>query len=105
MAHWVSPMIYHNILLRPPSWVGETVADVARKAGRKTLPVLQADSNRDRSLAADWGPPMSDADWTGALAEVAARSDIGGVIVFPGTALSGPGGRGKALRTTVDGWR
>ena len=104
MAHWVSPMIYHNILLRPPSWVREAVADVVRKAGRKTLPVLQADSNRDPSLAADWGPPMSDADWGAALGEVTARPDIGGVIVFPAMALFGEG-RGKALRTMVGEWR
>jgi hypothetical protein len=105
LAHWLSPMIYHNILLRPPSWVGEAVADVVRKAGRKTLPVLQADSNRDPSLAADWGPPMSGADWTAALAEVATRSDVGGVIAFPGMALSGSDGRGEALRAMVGKWR
>ena len=44
---------------RPSSWIGEALAEVVRVAGQKTLPVLQADSNRDPGLAADWGPPMS----------------------------------------------
>ena len=40
-------MLYHNILLQPPSWVAPTLAPVVKVAGKKTLPVLQADSNRD----------------------------------------------------------
>jgi hypothetical protein len=100
---WVAPMLYHNILLRPPNWVGAAVSDGVRLAGRKTLPVLQADSNRDPALAADWGSEMTDSDWTATLAEVGARSDIGGLIVFPGTALGGA--RGRALQTALVAWQ
>ena len=89
LVDWASPMLYHNILMRPPSWVGETLVGVVANAGRKTLPVVQADSNRDPTVAADWGPSMSDEDWSVALAKVAAQSDVGGLIVFPGTAIVG----------------
>ena len=97
LADWISPMLYHNILLRPPSWIGPAVSKVVRAARRKTLPVLQADSNRDPALAADWGRPMSIGDWRLTLAEVASRTDVAGVIVFPGTSLIG-NGRGELLR-------
>ena len=80
-------------------WVASTLAAVVKVAGRKTLPVLQADSNRDPADVADWGPPMSDADWSETLSQVAARPDIGGLIVFPGTALIG--GRGASLRAML----
>jgi hypothetical protein len=104
LVDWVSPMLYHNILLRRPSWIGPALAEVVRVAGPKTLPVIQADSNRNPALAADWGPPMSDADWSAALAEVAARADIGGMAVFPGASLIG-NGRGEALAAMVGEWR
>ena len=97
-------MLYHNILLRPPSWIGEALAEVLPVAGPKTLPVLQADSNRDPAVAADWGPPMSLGDWKAALAGVAERSDVAGLIVFPGTSLIG-NGRGAVLRAMVGGRR
>ena len=99
LVDWVSPMLYHNILLRPPSWIASALADVVATAGPKALPVIQADSNRDSALAADWGPPMTDADWSAALTQVAARRDISGFVAFPGMALMGP--RGEALRTVV----
>jgi hypothetical protein len=67
-----------------------------RVAGRKTLPVLQVDSNRDPTVEADWGPPMSVADWQAALAEVTSRSDVAGLVAFPGTSLVGDG-RGEVL--------
>ena len=100
LADWISPMLYHNILLRPPSWIGPAVSKVVRAARRKTLPVLQADSNRDPALAADWGPPMSNSDWRLTLAEVASRTDVAGAIVFPGTSLIG-NGRGELLREVI----
>ena len=100
LADWISPMLYHNILLRPPSWIGAAVSKVVRVAGRKTLPVLQADSNRDPASAADWGPPMSIGDWRLALAEVASRTDVAGVVVFPGTSLIG-NGRGECLKGMI----
>jgi hypothetical protein len=99
LVDWVAPMLYHNILLQPPSWIGTALTDVAQTAGGKTLAVVQADSNRDTAPAADWGPPMSDSDWRITLAEVASRSDVGGLIVFPGTALITA--RGESLRTMV----
>jgi hypothetical protein len=98
LVDWVAPMLYHNILLQPPDWVGPALADGVKIAGRKTLPVIQADSNRDATVAADWGPPMSDADWRMALAQVVGGSS-GGLIVFPGAALLGA--RGGALRTML----
>jgi hypothetical protein len=100
LADRVAPMLYHNILLRPPGWIGPAISNVVRVAGRKTLPVLQADSNRDPALTADWGPPMSIGDWRLTLAEVASRTDVAGVIVFPGTSLVG-NGRGECLRDMI----
>jgi hypothetical protein len=99
LVDWVAPMLYHNILLKPPRWIGSTLADVVALTGRKALPVVQADSNRDPSAAADWGPPMSDEDWRAAVAQVLERSHDGGLIVFPGAALLGA--RGQFLRTTL----
>ena len=99
LVDWIAPMLYHNILLQPPSWVASALAPVAIVAGRKALPVLQADWNRDPAVAGDWGPPMSDANWSEALSQVAGRSDIGGLIVFPGMALMGE--RGASLRSML----
>ena len=104
LVDWVSPMLYHNILLQPPSWIASALADVVAKAGPKALPVVQADSNREPALAADWGPPMTDADWSAALSEIASRRrDIAGLVVFPGKALTGS--RGEALRDMLSAWR
>ena len=103
LVDWIAPMLYHNILLQPPTWVASTLAAVVKVAGRKTLPVLQADSNRNSAVVADWGPPMSDADWSETLSQVSSRSDIGGLIVFPGTALLG--GRGASLRAMLSAKR
>lgn len=100
LADLVAPMLYHNILLRPSSWIGEALPAIVRVAGRKTLPVLQVDSNRDPGLAADWGPPMSIEDWKATLAEVEGRTDLAGLVVFPGTGLVG-NGRGELLRAVV----
>jgi hypothetical protein len=99
LVDWIAPMLYHNILLQPSAWVASALAPVVKVAGRKTLPVLQADSNRDSDAGGDWGPPMSDADWSDTLSQVAARSDIGGLIVFPGTTLMGA--RGASLRAML----
>lgn len=101
LADWLSPMLYHNILLRPPGWISAAAAGVLPAAGTKTLPVLQADSNRDPAVAADWGPDMSVADWRAGLAAIASRPDAAGLIVFPGTSLIG-NGRGEALRAMVE---
>ena len=99
LVDWIAPMLYHNILLEPPSWVASALAPVVGVADKKALPVLQADSNRDPTVIGDWGPPMSDADWSETLSQVAGRSDIGGLIVFPGMALMG--GRGDLLRAML----
>jgi hypothetical protein len=104
LVDWVSPMLYHNILLQRPGWIGSALAKVVSVAGPKTLPVIQADSNRNPDLAADWGPPMSDANWNATLAEVASRSDIAGMVVFPGIGLI-DNGRGEALGAMVSSWR
>ena len=103
LVDWAAPMLYHNILLQPPNWIASALADVVMRAGPKTLPVVQANSNRDPALAADWGPPMTDDDWSAALAAAAARRDISGLVVFPGMALMGA--RGEALRDMVRAWR
>src|SRR6185437_5014518 len=99
LVDWIAPMLYHNILLQPSAWVASALAPVVKVAGRKTLPVLQGDSNRDSDAGGDWGPPMSDADWSNTLSQVAALSDIGGLIVFPGTTLMGA--RGASLRAML----
>jgi hypothetical protein len=103
LADWLAPMLYHNILLQPPDWVRFPLESVAQIAGPKTLAVIQADSNRDANDAADWGPPMSVENFSAALAAVAAQDDIGGLIVFPGTAMLND--RGAALRTGTLAWR
>ena len=103
MVDWVAPMHYHNILLQAPTWIGTALADVIQTAGGKTLPVVQADSNRDLADAADWGPSMSDADWSATLSEVARWPDLAGLIVFPGAALMGA--RGESLETMLKVWR
>ena len=100
LADLVAPMLYHNILLRPSSWIREALAAVVPVAGSKTLPVLQVDSNRDPGLAADWGPPMSSEDWRATLAEVAGRKDLAGLAVFPGDSLV-QNARGRLLRDVV----
>jgi hypothetical protein len=99
LVDWIAPMLYHNILLQPPTWIASALAPVVKVAGKKTLAVLQADSNRGPDVSGDWGPPMSDADWSETLSQVAARDDIGGLIVFPGMALMGE--RGASLRTAL----
>jgi hypothetical protein len=100
LADWLSPMLYHNILLRPPGWIDESLAGVVPVAGAKTLPVLQADSNRNPDMAADWGPEMPIDDWRAALAAAASHRGLGGLIVFPGTSLIGSG-RGDVLRAAI----
>jgi hypothetical protein len=99
LVDWIAPMFYHNILLQPPSWVASALAAVVKVAGKKTLPVVQADSNRDPAVAGDWGPPMSDADWRGTLSQVVGRREIAGLVVFPGMSLIGD--RGRLLRTML----
>jgi hypothetical protein len=42
---------------------------------------------------------MTDANWDETLSQVAGRSDIGGLIVFPGTALMSE--RGASLRAIL----
>jgi hypothetical protein len=102
---WVSPMLYHNILLHPPSWIGGQLARVCPIAGAKTVPVLQADSNRGAAKAGDWGPPMSLGNWQAALSEVAKwQEGLSGLIVFPGLSLLADS-RGGALRAFVESWR
>lgn len=98
----VAPMLYHNILLRPPSWVGDALSRVVKVVGSgKTLPVVQADSNRDTNVPGDWGPAMSIENWQATLAAVYQhRNDLAGVLVFPGTSLVG-NGRGRLLRNSL----
>jgi hypothetical protein len=103
LVDWVAPMLYHNILLKTPAWVASTLAPLVAIAGEKALPVLQADSNRDPALVADWGPPMSDVAWSETLSQLAGRSDIGGLIVFPGMALMGA--RGASLLSMLEAKR
>jgi hypothetical protein len=103
LVDWIAPMLYHNILLQPAGWIASTLGSVVKLAGAKTLPVLQADSNRDPAVVGDWGPPMSDAVWSEALSQAAARPDIAGLIVFPGMALMGR--RGDSLRAMVGAGR
>jgi hypothetical protein len=95
-------MLYHNILLRPPGWVGEALSKFVNGAGAgKTLPVVQADSNRDTKVPGDWGPPMSLENWKATLAEVRGNFDgLGGILVFPGTSLVG-NGRGTMMRNML----
>jgi uncharacterized lipoprotein YddW (UPF0748 family) len=103
LADWIAPMLYHNILLQPPAWVGSAFKKVSETTGVKTLPVVQADSNRDPNDAADWGPPMSAENFSACLNQVGRQSDIAGLIVFPGRALIESSG--AALRAMTQVWR
>ena len=103
LADWIAPMLYHNILLQSPTWVGSALNDVSEIAGAKTLPVVQVDSNRDPNDAADWGPPMSAENFSACLDQVGRKSDIAGLIVFPGRGLSER--RGAALLAMTQAWR
>ena len=96
LADWIAPMLYHNILLQPPAWVGPALREVSEIAGMKTLPVVQANLNRDPSDMADWGPAMSAENFSDCLDEVRRQNDVAGLIVFPGRALIED--RGAALR-------
>jgi hypothetical protein len=103
LADWIAPMLYHNILLQPPAWVGSAFKKVSETTGVKTLPVVQADANRDPNDSADWGPPMSAENFGVCLSQVGTQSDISGLIVFPGRALIE--GRGAALRAMTQARR
>jgi hypothetical protein len=103
LADWIAPMVYHNILLQPPAWVGPALRDISEIAGTKTLPVVQADSNRDPRNTADWGPRMSAENFGECLSQVAKQRDVGGLIVFPGRALIE--GRGRPLRALTQARR
>jgi hypothetical protein len=103
LADWIAPMLYHNILQQPSAWVGSAVKEVSEIAGMKTLPVVQADSNRDPNDAADWGPPMSAEDFSDCLDHVGRQNNVAGLIVFPGRALNE--GRGAALRAMTQARR
>jgi hypothetical protein len=103
LVEWAAPMLYHNILLKSPSWINVALSHVVSIAGSKTLPVVQADSNRDPALVADWGPEMTDTDFGAVLSEIAARPEVAGLIVFPGAALAG--GRAEALAAMSEAWR
>ena len=103
LADWIALMLYHNILLQPPTWVGSALNDVSETAGVKTLPVVQADSNRDPNDSADWGPPMSADNFSACLDQVGRKSDIAGLIVFPGRGLRERGG--AALLAMTQAWR
>ncbi|HET7717868.1 MAG TPA: hypothetical protein VFK86_19750 [Bauldia sp.] len=102
LLDWAAPMLYQNILLQPPSWIGAMVDKTVRVMGRKTLPVVQADSNNDPAAGGDWGPPMDALAWQRALAEIGGRSDIAGFIVFPGQSLLDTA-RGRALSEILEG--
>jgi hypothetical protein len=103
LADWVAPMLYHNILLQPAAWVAPAIREVSEIAGMKTLPVVQADSNRDPNDATDWGPPMSAEDFSDCLDYVGRQNNVAGLIVFPGRALNE--GRGAALRAMTQARR
>ena len=44
LVDWIAPMLYHNILLQPPTWVESTLASVVKVAGKRTLPVFASRS-------------------------------------------------------------
>ena len=59
LVDWIAPILYHNILLQPPSWVASALAPVVKVAGKKTLPVLQAEFE-----------PRSDRRWRLGISDV-----------------------------------
>ena len=84
LVDWVAPMLYHNILLQPPTWIASAVSSVVKVAGKKTLPVLQADfldPRPPRSLATGDGRCRTP-DWSETLCKPR-RPEIDGLIVFP----------------------
>lgn len=100
LAQWVdfiSPMAYHAILHRPPSWVGEVLNEAGASAPQQLLPVLQVDSAEGAEMGADWGTPFPSQEW-GEVVEIALRNpSVRGLIAFTGTSLARDQ-RGNILR-------
>ena len=93
LLDFAAPMVYHAILHRPPSWVGQITEEVARFA--PTLPVLQVRAADGIEIQSDWGPAVTPDEWRQVLDQVG--DDMEGLIAFTGPLLKREG-RGAILR-------
>ena len=62
LVDWVAPMLYHNILLQPPSWIAPALADVVERgrtegAARAFRPIPIATPPRPPIGALRWRTP------------------------------------------------
>jgi hypothetical protein len=62
-----------------------------------TVATLQIDSAEGLEFGADWGPPMSSAEWEGVLLQ-ALVSGVVGLIGWTGTAMLAPDRRRTLVR-------
>lgn len=85
-----SPMVYHGRMERPPSWVGENVAWLSRKIGRraKIWPIVQA---------ADGPNPVSAAEFEQVL-RLGASASATGVMMFTAQAVANHPDKLDAMR-------
>lgn len=87
LVDWLAPMTYHAMLHRDPQWIGEILSAHEAIAPGRVVPVIQADTHGGAALGADWGPAISDSEWTQALEAARASTGSESLVVFPGTAL------------------
>ena len=97
LADWIAPMLYHNILLQPPTWISSTLAPVVKVAGNKTLAVLQVEleprpGRRWRLGPSDVGRRLERNPFAGRRADRHRRTDR-----LPG---NGPDGRERSFATS-----
>lgn len=78
LLDFAAPMVYHAILHRPPSWVGDITREVAQYV--TTLPVLQVRAADGIDIESDWGPPISLDEWRQVLEQIG--DDLPGFIAF-----------------------
>ena len=93
LLDFAAPMVYHAILHRPPSRVGQISREVMQFA--PTLPVVQVRAADDIHDDADWGPPITPEEWRQVLDEV--DDDMQGIIAFTSPLLKHEQ-RGEILR-------
>lgn len=101
IVDYVFPMTYHAMLGRRPNWIRDIVAAHRSEAGKPALPVVQVDTRLGKQFGADWGDPVSEAEWSDVVLEALESSEGDGLIAFPGTDLLRRD-RARALRLALD---
>ena len=78
LADWIAPMLYHNILLQPPRWVGSAVKKVIKTTGVKTCPLCRLTLIETRATrptgARQCQPRISATAWTRSTGKLASAA-------------------------------